>query len=67
MNVESNSRSNHELAIEALDIVSGGHPNPVIDTVLSVAYDTACQGMQLGGACSLVFFANHPAPQPEGC
>ena len=67
MNVESNSRSNHELAIEELDIVSGGHPNPVIDTVLSVAYDTACKGTLSGGVCGTIIIANHPAPPSQGC
>lgn len=52
---------------DQLESISGGHPNPVIDTVLSVAYDTACKGMNLEGACFNVFFANHPAPQPIGC
>jgi len=58
----------HEALNEGqLELISGGHPNPVIDTVLSTAYATACKGDNLEGACFNVFFANNPAPQSAGC
>jgi hypothetical protein len=66
---ETDMKNGLELTVEGevlnedqLEFICGGYKNnqnPVVDLVLSTAYDTACQGLNLSGACFNLFFANH--------